>query len=42
MGVTSLAQLNPSWVRATQPVRPASQTNAYPWFEEQNGKRSRR
>jgi glycolate oxidase len=42
MGVTSLAQLNPSWVRKAQPVRPATQTNAYPWFEEQNGKRSRR
>jgi glycolate oxidase len=42
MGVTSLAQLNPSWVRQAAPVRPASQTNAYPWFEEQNGKRSRR
>ncbi len=24
-----------SWVRPTHPVRPASQTNAYPWFEEQ-------
>ena len=36
MGVTSLAQLNPSWVRPARPVRPASQTNAYPWFEEQN------
>ena len=34
MGVTSLAQLNPSWVRQAAPVRPASQTNAYPWFEE--------
>ena len=34
MGVTSLAQLNPSWVRPAQPVRPASQTNGYPWFEE--------
>jgi isopentenyl diphosphate isomerase/L-lactate dehydrogenase-like FMN-dependent dehydrogenase len=42
MGATSLAQLNPSWVRPSQPVRPASQTNAYPWFEEQNGKRSHR
>src|SRR5512134_3015017 len=42
MGVTSLAQLNPSWVRPAQPVRPASQTNAYPWFEEQNGRRGRR
>ena len=29
-----LKQLNPSWVRPAQPVRPASQTNAYPWFEE--------
>ena len=34
MGVTSIAQLNPSWVRPARPVRPASQTNAYPWFEE--------
>jgi glycolate oxidase len=34
MGVTSLAQLNPSWVRPAQPVRPLSQTNTYPWFEE--------
>lgn len=35
MGVTSLAQLNPSWVRPAQPVRPASQTNGYPWYEAQ-------
>jgi glycolate oxidase len=35
MGVTSLSQLKPSWVRPAAPVRPASQTNAYPWFEEQ-------
>ena len=28
MGVTSLSQLNPSWVRPAQPVRPASETNA--------------
>jgi isopentenyl diphosphate isomerase/L-lactate dehydrogenase-like FMN-dependent dehydrogenase len=35
MGVTSLKQLNPSWLRPAQPVRPATQTNAYPWFEEQ-------
>jgi glycolate oxidase len=35
MGVTSLKQLNPSWVRPAQPVRAATQTNAYPWFEEQ-------
>jgi len=42
MGVTSLSQLNPSWVRQAVPVRPASQTNTFPWFEEQNGKGSRR
>jgi len=35
MGVTSLKQLNPSWVRPAQAVRAATQTNAYPWFEEQ-------
>jgi isopentenyl diphosphate isomerase/L-lactate dehydrogenase-like FMN-dependent dehydrogenase len=34
MGVTSLAQLNPSWVRPAQPVRAAGETNAYPWYEE--------
>ncbi len=34
MGVTSLSQLNPSWVRPTTPVRAATQTNGYPWFEE--------
>ena len=33
MGVTSLAQLNSSWVRAAQPVGPATSTSAYPWFE---------
>ena len=33
MGVTSLTQLNPSWVRPTQPVGPATSTSAYPWFE---------
>src|SRR5262245_22474766 len=35
MGATALSQLNSSWVRPAQPVRPTSQTNAYPWFEEQ-------
>ncbi len=35
MGITSLKQLNPSWVRPAQPVRPASNTNAYPYFEAQ-------
>jgi glycolate oxidase len=34
MGVTSFSQLNPSWVRPAQPVRPLSQTNSYPWYEE--------
>jgi glycolate oxidase len=35
MGVTSIKQLNPAWVRPTQPVRAASQTNTYPWYERQ-------
>ena len=35
MGVTSLAQLDPSYVRPAQPVGPASITSAYPVFEEQ-------
>jgi glycolate oxidase len=34
MGVTSIKHLSPSWVRPAAPVRPASQTNGYPWFEE--------
>lgn len=34
MGVTSLAQLNPSWVRPARPVAAASATSAYPYFEE--------
>ena len=42
MGVTSLPQLNPSWVRPAVPVRPASQTNTYPWFEENSSKGNRR
>lgn len=33
MGVTSLARLNPGWVRAAAPARPPTQTNAYPLFE---------
>jgi isopentenyl diphosphate isomerase/L-lactate dehydrogenase-like FMN-dependent dehydrogenase len=33
MGVTSLSQLNPGWLRPAQPVRAASQTNAYPYYE---------
>jgi glycolate oxidase len=39
MGVTSLSQLNPSWVKPATPVRAATQTNAYPWFEERFKKR---
>ena len=35
MGVTSIKQLNPAWLRPTQPVRAASQTNTYPWYERQ-------
>jgi glycolate oxidase len=36
MGVTSLRQLNPSWVKPAVPVRPATQFNGYPWFEERS------
>jgi glycolate oxidase len=39
MGVTSLSQLSPSWVRPAAPVRASSQTNCYPFFEEQQRKR---
>jgi isopentenyl diphosphate isomerase/L-lactate dehydrogenase-like FMN-dependent dehydrogenase len=35
MGITSLAQLDPSWLRATEPVRQASHTSCYPWYEVQ-------
>lgn len=41
MGVTSLAQLNPSWVRPALPCPPMTQTSAYPWYEEQFGDRPR-
>lgn len=34
MGVTSLSQLNPSWVRASMVAGPVSITSAYPWYEE--------
>ena len=34
MGVTSLAQLNPSWLRPAQPVSGASITSAYPLFDD--------
>ena len=33
MGVSSLAQLNPSWVRPATPLG-SSTTSAYPWYEE--------
>ena len=39
MGVTSLAQLNPSWVRLAQPTVAAIATSAYPSFEEALGVR---
>ena len=39
MGVTSLSQLNPSWVKPAVPVRPTTPTNAYPLFEERQRKR---
>jgi isopentenyl diphosphate isomerase/L-lactate dehydrogenase-like FMN-dependent dehydrogenase len=35
MGVASLSELNPSWVRPAVPVAPLSTTSAYPWYEEQ-------
>jgi glycolate oxidase len=35
MGVTSLSELNPSWVRPTTPVTPFGTTTGYPWYEEQ-------
>jgi glycolate oxidase len=35
MGVTALADLNPSWVRPATPVAPLSPTSAYPWYEAQ-------
>jgi glycolate oxidase len=34
MGITSLAELNPSWVRPGAPCVPMSTTSAYPWYEE--------
>jgi glycolate oxidase len=33
MGVTSLKELNPSWLRPAPPAVPFSVTNAYPWYE---------
>jgi glycolate oxidase len=41
MGVTSIGQLGPSWVRPAQPVRLPTQTNGYPWFEEQQSRKKR-
>lgn len=34
MGLTSLGDLNPSWVRYVTPCSPMSTTSAYPWYEE--------
>jgi isopentenyl diphosphate isomerase/L-lactate dehydrogenase-like FMN-dependent dehydrogenase len=34
MGVTSLSQLNPSWVRPAMIAGPISMTSAYPWYEQ--------
>ena len=34
MGVTSLAELNPSWVRPAQPVSSAGIMSGYPYFEQ--------
>jgi isopentenyl diphosphate isomerase/L-lactate dehydrogenase-like FMN-dependent dehydrogenase len=34
MGISSLAQLNPTWIRPAAPVGPGSITSAYPVFEE--------
>jgi glycolate oxidase len=35
MGVTSLAELNRSWVRPAMPATPMGTTSGYPWYEEQ-------
>ncbi|MDB5864116.1 MAG: hypothetical protein JWO70_1922 [Betaproteobacteria bacterium] len=35
MGVTSLAELNPSWVRPALLAGPVGTMSAYPWYEEQ-------
>jgi hypothetical protein len=35
MGVTSLSQLDPSWVRPGLLAGPIGTTSAYPWYEEQ-------
>jgi glycolate oxidase len=34
MGVTSLKELNPSWVRPGMLAGPISPTSAYPWYED--------
>jgi len=34
MGVTSLAELNPTWVRPAPPVSSLTTTSAYPWYED--------
>jgi isopentenyl diphosphate isomerase/L-lactate dehydrogenase-like FMN-dependent dehydrogenase len=37
MGVTSLADLNPSWVRPALLAGPVGTTSPYPWYEENRG-----
>lgn len=34
MGITSLDQLNPGWVKKVPPANPPSVTSGYPWFED--------
>jgi glycolate oxidase len=34
MGVTSLAELGPTWVRPAMPASPHTTTSCYPWYEE--------
>jgi glycolate oxidase len=41
MGITSLKQLNPSWVRPAVAAAPFSTTSAYPWYEAQVAYRPR-
>ncbi|MGZ8211531.1 MAG: alpha-hydroxy acid oxidase, partial [Burkholderiales bacterium] len=41
MGITSLKQLNPSWLRPAAAAAPFSVTSAYPSYEEQVGYRPR-
>jgi glycolate oxidase len=33
MGIASLSQLDPSWVKPARVAGPISATSAYPWYE---------